>query len=200
MMQKLPALILSVAIAPALGLSTAAFAQEREDMQSGEPGAAAQESPNRAAGERRSGAEGTGQQAGGEERFGEQGAGGQAGAEQDPENRAAGERRSGAQGSGGEQYLSIKPAGALYAGDLIGQNVRHRGSGEDVGEIQDLVIGEDGRVVGVVVTTSGFLGLGGQEVGLGWDHIEHTMENEESVFYTDMDEESLKNAPEYVRE
>lgn len=100
----------------------------------------------------------------------------------------------------GEPQMSSKPAGAFYADDVIGNTVKHRSSDEDVGEIQDLIIGEDNRIVGVVVETSGFLGLGGQHVGLGWDHIEHTMEDDESVFYTDIDEETLRNSPEYERD
>ncbi len=99
----------------------------------------------------------------------------------------------------GEAQLSGKPSGAFHATDVIGSNVKHRESDEDVGEIQDLIIGEDGRIVGVVVTTSGFLGLDGQDTGLGWDHIEHSMEDDESVFYTDIDEESLRESPRYER-
>ncbi|GHE20816.1 PRC-barrel domain-containing protein [Halomonas urumqiensis] len=99
-----------------------------------------------------------------------------------------------------EAQLSGVPSGAFYATDVIGNNVIHRGSDEDVGEINDLIIGEDGRIVGVVVTTSGFLGLGGQDAGLSWDQIEHTMEDDESVFYTDMDEEMLKNSPKFERD
>ncbi|SEP08588.1 PRC-barrel domain-containing protein [Aquisalimonas asiatica] len=138
-MKKLTALTLAAALAPALALSSAAFAEDRDDMQA--------------------------------------------------EAEHAGER-----------YMSGKPSGAFYADDMIGKTVKHRGSDEDVGEIRDLVIGEDGRIVGVVVTTGGFLGLGGQDVGLGWDHLEHTMEDDESVFYVDMDEETLRNAPEYERD
>ncbi|WP_181422019.1 PRC-barrel domain-containing protein [Halomonas sp. LBP4] len=101
----------------------------------------------------------------------------------------------------GEQQMSGKPAGAFYADDVIGNTVKHRSSDEDVGKIQDLIIGEDGRIVGVVVKTGGFLGLGGQDIGLGWDHIEHTMEDDESVFYTDnIDEETLRSSPKYERD
>ncbi|MGM0451012.1 MAG: PRC-barrel domain-containing protein [Pseudomonadota bacterium] len=99
-----------------------------------------------------------------------------------------------------EQSMGAKPAGAIYAEDVIGQTVKHRETGEDVGQIEDLVIGDDGSIVGVVLTTSNFLGLGGQEVGLDWDQLEHTMEEDESAFYVDMDEEALRNAPEYTRE
>ncbi len=100
----------------------------------------------------------------------------------------------------GESQLSGKPDGALYATDVIGNNVMHRGTDEDVGEIEDLIIGKDGRIIGVVVKTSGFLGLGGQEAGLGWNHIEHSMEGDESVFYTDIEEEALRNSPKYERD
>lgn len=155
MMKKLTALILSAAIVPAFALSTAAIAEEHDEMQ---PDA--------------------------EQRAGEQHAG-----EKRPDEKRA-----------GEQQMSGKPAGAFYADDVIGNTVKHRGSDEDVGEIQDLVIGEDGQIVGVVVKTDGFLGLGGQDIGLGWDHIEHTMEDDESVFYTDIDEETLRNSPEYERD
>ena len=144
-MKKLTALIFSAALAPALALSTAALAEDRDDDMLG------------------------GEQRGGQERA-------------------------------GEQHLSGKPAGAFYADDIIGNNVKHRGSDEDVGTVQDLIIGDDGRVVGVVIKSGGFLGLGGQNVGLGWDHIQHTQEDDESVLYTDMDKETLQNAPEYERD
>ncbi|MGM0433847.1 MAG: PRC-barrel domain-containing protein [Pseudomonadota bacterium] len=102
--------------------------------------------------------------------------------------------------SDSSQHMSSKSAGAVYAEDVIGETVKHRESGEEIGSIQDLVIGEDGRIAGVVITTGAFLGLGGQEVGLSWSELERTMEDDQAVFYVDMDEEELRNAPEYERE
>jgi hypothetical protein len=96
--------------------------------------------------------------------------------------------------------MVARPSGAFYTDNVIGNTVKHRRSDEDIGEIEDLIIGQDGRIIGVVVKTGGFLGLGGQDVGLGWDHIEHTLEDDESVFYTDIDEETLRSSPEYVRD
>ena len=100
----------------------------------------------------------------------------------------------------GAEYMSEKPAGAMHSRDLIGKKITHRATGEDVGEIRDLVISDDGRLVGVVVETGGFLGLGGQDVGLGWEHVEHTMEDGQSMFFVDIDEETLRNAPRYERD
>ena len=174
-MNKLTSLMLAATIAPALALSTATFAQDAAGME-------------RAGDDERDGEQYSGDQRADQQRSGEQRA----------DQQASGEQRSG-EHLADQQYIDRKPAGALYADDVIGKTVKHRATGDDVGEIKDLVIGEDGRIVGVVVTTGGFLGLGGQEVGLGWNQLEHTIGDDESVFYTDMDEDTLKNAPEYDR-
>jgi predicted PhzF superfamily epimerase YddE/YHI9 len=57
-----------------------------------------------------------------------------------------------------------------------------------------------GNVAGVVLSTGSFLGLGGQKVGLAWDQLQQSEEDNESVFYVDMDEETLRNAPEFKSE
>ncbi|WP_208297028.1 PRC-barrel domain-containing protein [Halospina denitrificans] len=113
------------------------------------------------------------------------------------QERSSEQQRSGMQQSSGEKYLSGKPAGGSYADELIGQSVKHRESGEEIGQIQDLVIGKDGNIAGVVLSTGSFLGLGGQKVGLAWDQLQQSQEENESVFYVDMDEETLRNAPEF---
>ncbi|MGJ7460378.1 PRC-barrel domain-containing protein [Halomonas sp. MA07-2] len=116
------------------------------------------------------------------------------------------EHRTGGQPTGDqhieEQRAGMvgRPAGAFYIDNVIGKTLKHRESDEDVGEIEDLLIGEDGRIIGIVVTTGTFLGLGGQDVGLSWDRIVHILEDDEPVFYTDVDEESLRNSPEFVRD
>ena len=102
--------------------------------------------------------------------------------------------------SSAQGFLAGMPVGALYGDDIIGQSVMHRGTNEVIGQIEDLIIGEDGRLVGVIVTTGGFLGLGGQEVSLNWDQLDHSMEDDDHVFYIDMDEEALRNAPEHRRD
>lgn len=183
--RNLTTLTLSAAIASALALSMPAFAEEGDTMHPGKE--------QQRAGEQQPGDEQQQQRAGERQQDDEQWQAGDQ--QQDDEQWQAGDQQQ-----KGEQYISAKPAGALYSDDVIGKSVKHRGSGEDIGEIQELVIGEDGRIVGAVVTTGGFLGLGGQDVGLGWDHIEHSMEDDESVFFVDIDEETLRNAPEHERD
>ena len=103
-------------------------------------------------------------------------------------------------GDTGQQQMSSKPAGALYSDDVIGKSVKHRESGEEIGSIEDLIIGEDGRIAGVVLSTGTFLGLGGQEVGLDWDQLDRSDEDGETAFFVDMSEEQLRNQPEHQRD
>ncbi|MDR5893595.1 PRC-barrel domain-containing protein [Halomonas mongoliensis] len=120
--------------------------------------------------------------------------------EQRTEQQRVGEQEMTGQQHGGQRQLSSAPAGAVHANDLIGQSIKHRTSDEEIGEIQDLVIGQDGRIVGVIVKSGTFLGLGGQDVSLNWDQVKYTMEGDESVFHTDVDEEALRESPKYERD
>ena len=194
-MNKLTTLTLTAAIVPALTFGGAVFASEHDDT-------GLQNDENRT-GEQQTDGQGFDQQQSDEHGFDQQQSDDQGlDRQQDDEHQFDGQDSDtlGMDDQRDEEFMSNKPAGALYADDLIGKNVKHRQTGDNVGEITDLIIGEDGRIAGVVVTTGTFLGLGGQEVSMSWDQLQHSMEDDDSVFYTDMDEDSLKNAPEYNRD
>ena len=170
-MRKLASLALTAALVPALGLgiSTLAFAQANPDEPDMSQDAAQQD------------------KGAGEQQFGrdQQGDGSQKMAQQAE--------------STGKQHLSRKPEGAVYAGEIIGQNVKSRGTDgdTDVGEVTDLVIGEDGRILGVVISTGGIMGLGEKSVALPWDHVDRAMEDDKLTLSTDMDQDALENTPTY---
>ena len=189
-MKKLNALALSALLIPALSLGSMAFAAEDDDLMEGnDQRSGDMRDDDQRDGEMRDDDQRAGDTHGDDQRLGDADGDDQRLGDTDGDEQAAGER-----------YLSGKPTGGLHSDEIIGSTVKHRGSDEDVGEIQDLIIGDDGQIVGVVVTTGGFLGLGGQDVGLGWDHIEHTQEDDESVFYVDMEEDALREAPEYEKD
>jgi hypothetical protein len=200
MMKKLTALILSAAIVPLLAMGTSAIADEHDDMQADTGQHADEQGVEKEVAEE----EAAEKEAADEQAADEQGAGKEAadkqGAEKEAADEQGAEKQDAGKQGGDEQPMSAKPAGAFHADDVIGKTLKRRQSDEDVGEIQDLIIGEDNRIVGVVVKTSGFLGRGGQHTGLGWDRVEHTIDDDEHVFYTDIDEETLKNLPEYKRD
>jgi hypothetical protein len=57
------------------------------------------------------------------------------------------------------------------ASDLEGTRVRGAAD-ENVGEIDDVVLGRDGRVVAVIVGVGGFLGIGEKKVAIPFEALE----------------------------
>lgn len=62
----------------------------------------------------------------------------------------------------------------LYAGmsveELLGADV-HGTTGEDIGEVENLVIGKDGEVLSVIAEVGGFLELGDKHISIPWDRV-----------------------------
>jgi putative membrane protein len=59
----------------------------------------------------------------------------------------------------------------MLASDLLDTNI-YGTNGEDIGEVDDVVIGPDGRVVAVVVGVGGFLGIGQKDVAIPFSALE----------------------------
>lgn len=119
--------------------------------------------------------------------------------EMDANDRNAMEER-GADERNDAPHIDRMPAQGMHASDLMDKKVHSRDSDEEVGEISDLVIDQDGRIIAVVIGTGGVLGMGEKDVAIAWDRIEHSTEGDETKLYIDMDEETLKEAPEYERD
>ncbi|WP_018262057.1 PRC-barrel domain-containing protein [Methylobacterium sp. WSM2598] len=71
---------------------------------------------------------------------------------------------------GASPFLTAPPPGAMRASKIRGVGV----VGQDhvrVGEIEDLLVTEDGRVRGVVIGVGGFLGLGEKKVAVPFDTL-----------------------------
>ena len=59
----------------------------------------------------------------------------------------------------------------IVASDLTGTNV-YGARGEDIGEINEVILSRDGKVVAVVVGVGGFLGIGEKDVAIPFNAIE----------------------------
>lgn len=84
--------------------------------------------------------------------------------------------------------------------DLIGQSVYSRLQGsedlEQVGTIESLLLNEDNRLTGVVLSMGGFLGFGAKSIAIAWDALEiEEFAPTEFVATIDMTVEELENAP-----
>jgi sporulation protein YlmC with PRC-barrel domain len=81
----------------------------------------------------------------------------------------------------------------MRANNIIGADVRNP-QNDELGEITDVVIHPQEGPQYAVVTSGGFLGVGGREVVVPWEQLKIT--EEQDVFVLNMSEEQLENAPE----
>lgn len=93
--------------------------------------------------------------------------------------------------------LTERPLGDISAEDFIGTTV-YGANDENVGEIGDVVLTEDGKVDAVIVDVGGFLGIGEKEVAVGMDNLKFLSDEDGELYlYTDFTEEQLEAQAEY---
>jgi len=92
--------------------------------------------------------------------------------------RGMGQERSYSRSFMGERILDM---------DIVARN------GEDVGEIQDVIIDRNGKVKEVIVDVGGFLGIGQKSVAISMDDLEFTRRGEARYLGS---REDLENRPE----
>jgi sporulation protein YlmC with PRC-barrel domain len=82
---------------------------------------------------------------------------------------------------------------------LAGTDVKNH-DGETIGTVDDVLLGKDGRVAAVIVSTGGVLGIGEKTVALQWDQVEVTRDSDDPEklrVRVAMSEDELKNLPEF---
>jgi hypothetical protein len=79
------------------------------------------------------------------------------------------------------------------ASELIGLNVRGYSGDDDIGEINDLMIGKDGKVIYAAVSFGGFLGLGDKLFAVPFEAIELVKVDDDTYARMDVSEETLKD-------
>ena len=95
-----------------------------------------------------------------------------------------------------------KKSAATFSGDvsakeLLSENVVNAAN-ESIGDINDVLIGHDGKVAAVIVGVGGFLGMGEKDVALPYDQLTFAKDtNNNLIVGTSATKESLETAPEY---
>jgi sporulation protein YlmC with PRC-barrel domain len=98
----------------------------------------------------------------------------------------------------GITIIAVQEEGQLLAGELIGTDIVNA-EDETIGEITDLLMGEDGSVIGSVVSVGGFLGIGAKEVALPQSEIQFRRdENGELIAAIPVTREELEAGPDFT--
>lgn len=90
-------------------------------------------------------------------------------------------------------------AGAISAKELLNKSVTNAAN-ETVGDINDVLISNDGKIAAVIVGVGGFLGLGEKDVALPFDQLVVSRDADDRLkLTTSMTKEALQSAPGYTK-
>jgi hypothetical protein len=85
----------------------------------------------------------------------------------------------------------------ISADELIGSDV-YSAQDENIGNVGDVLLTEDGQVDAIVVDVGGFLGMGANEVALGMDDLELMSDAQGNLYvYSPYTQEQLEGSPQY---
>jgi hypothetical protein len=84
----------------------------------------------------------------------------------------------------------------IRASKLIGTTVVNTAN-ETVGDINEVILGKDGKVAAVVLGIGGFLGMGEREVAVDFSSLKLTQDGNKTVVTINATKDVLKNAPEW---
>jgi sporulation protein YlmC with PRC-barrel domain len=99
--------------------------------------------------------------------------------------------------------LTIAPeafAGAkiISANDFIGKRI-YSNTNEDIGEVNDLIISDNGNVRAVIVGVGGFLGIGEKDVAVDMASVTMTPDGNSTKLTMNVTKDQLTSAPQYDR-
>jgi hypothetical protein len=98
----------------------------------------------------------------------------------------------------GMEFIQVQEDAQFLANDeVIGAEV-HNVMDEEVGTIADLVMDEDQKLVGVVLSVGGFLGIGDKWVAVPVDEITFPSDDQPARLRVAVTEEQLGNAPDFI--
>lgn len=91
------------------------------------------------------------------------------------------------------QAMAFSPnQGSYKASELVGKSVKNL-QGEDIGQIEELVIGSNGEVGYAVLSFGGFLGMGDKLFAVPWASLAH--QPDRGYLTLDIQPKKLEKAP-----
>lgn len=92
-------------------------------------------------------------------------------------------------------FITQQAATQKMADDFIGLTVQSNNK-KSVGKVSDLLVDDQNRIIGAVLSVGGFLGIGEKKVAVAWNELQ-IQGGEDKIAVVDLSEEQLKSAPEF---
>ncbi|WP_374330782.1 PRC-barrel domain-containing protein [Aestuariivirga sp.] len=90
----------------------------------------------------------------------------------------------------------LNGAQVMSANDFIGKTVYDQ-AGNNIGDVNDLILTGDGNVEAVILGVGGFLGIGEKDVAVNTDAIQIVQDGDNKRLVVQATKEALNNAPAY---
>lgn len=94
-------------------------------------------------------------------------------------------------------FLPKQTAEERLASNLMGVAVEDA-NGENIGDVNDLVIGSNGELNAIVIGVGGFLGIGEKNIAVSYETIEQKTEDDNLVVVLNTSKAELEAAPDYL--
>lgn len=95
------------------------------------------------------------------------------------------------------QFLNEQHPGDMLASTLIGQPAVNA-KNETIGDVNDLVTDQNGKVIAALIGVGGFLGLGEKDVAVPFEDLKLTHDEDNNVkVMLDLNKDTLTSAPDY---
>ncbi len=92
------------------------------------------------------------------------------------------------------QVLKAVPGGSVTVTNYYKQNVYDPAESK-IGEIEDVLVSQDGKITGFIVEVGGFFGMGKHYVAVPFDAVKATKKNDKWTLVMNATKDSLKAAP-----
>lgn len=100
--------------------------------------------------------------------------------------------------AGGQVLWYNQQANEMRASKLIGSTVRNP-AGESIGEVNEVLFDNSGKVNAVVVGVGGFLGMGVREVAIAFSSLKMAHDTDgRNIITVDASKDTLKSAPQWT--
>lgn len=109
-----------------------------------------------------------------------------------PSPEASGGTEAGS--AGAVEFLPSENPTQLRTQELVGLNVTNA-EGDVLGSVEDVLLDANGKVVGLVLSSGGVLGIGGKTVAISWTDVGSAVNAEQLTL--NLTTEQLADAPEF---
>jgi sporulation protein YlmC with PRC-barrel domain len=98
----------------------------------------------------------------------------------------------------GDKFLTEQQGTEWMASSLIGSSI-YNSADENLGDVNDIILNEDGSIHAVDIGVGGFLGIGEKNVAVAFNNLKKsTDQNGKDKFVLDVTKDQLDNAPAFV--